>query len=66
MRDVTFGEDRSHLRRGHAPQIMAACRNLCITLMHRTARTEIGAARRSFAYHPARALALLLPKTRYA
>ena len=66
VRDVTFGEDRSRLRRGHAPQLMAACRNLCITLMHRTGASEIGATRRSFAYHPALALALLLPKTRLA
>jgi predicted transposase YbfD/YdcC len=66
VRDVTFGEDRSRLRHGHAPQLMAACRNLCITLIHRTASTEIGASRRSFAYHPAQALALLLPKTRRA
>ena len=66
VRDGTFGEDRSRLRHGHAPQIMAACRNLCITLLHRTARTEISAARRSLAYHPAQALALLLPKTRRA
>ena len=28
VRDGTFGEDRSRLRHGHAPQIMAACRNL--------------------------------------
>jgi predicted transposase YbfD/YdcC len=66
VRDGTFGEDRSPLRYGHTPQIMAACRNLCITLLHRTARTEISAARRSLAYHPAQALALLLPKTRRA
>ena len=66
VRDGTFGEDRSRLRHGHAPQIMAACRNLCITLLHRTARTEISAARRSLAYHPAQALALLLPKARRA
>ena len=66
VRDGTFGEDRSRLRHGHAPQIMAACRNLCITLLHRTARTEISAARRSLAYHPSQALALLLPKARRA
>src|SRR5579862_3232895 len=35
VRDVTFGEDRSRLRTGHAPQIMAALRNLAITLIHR-------------------------------
>src|SRR6185437_12060424 len=66
VRDGAFGEDRARLRQGHTPQIMAACRNLCITLLHRSARTEISAARRSLAYHPAQALALLLPKTRRA
>src|SRR5438105_5207875 len=32
VRDVTFAEDRSHIRTGHAPQLLAACRNLAITL----------------------------------
>jgi hypothetical protein len=64
IRDVTFGEDRSRIRHGHAPQIMAACRNLCITLIHRTTTAQIGASRRAFAYHPARSLALLLPRPR--
>jgi predicted transposase YbfD/YdcC len=66
VRDVTFGEDRSRLRHGHAPQIMAACRNLCISLIHRTASTEISASRRAFAYHPAKALACLFPRTHHA
>ena len=66
LRDVTFGEDRSRLRGGHAPQIMAALRNLCLTLIRRTGTTEIAAKRRSFANHPAKALALLLPKKRSA
>jgi predicted transposase YbfD/YdcC len=60
VRDVTFGEDRSPLRTGHAPQIMAAVRNLAHTLIRRTGATAIAAARRAFSYHPARALALLL------
>ena len=60
VRDVTFGEDRSPLRSGDAPQIMAACRNLAHTLIRRTGTTAIAAARRAFSYHPARALALLL------
>ena len=59
VRDVTFGEDRSPLRTGDAPQILAACRNLAHTLIRRTGATAIAAARRAFAYHPARALALL-------
>lgn len=60
VRDVTFGEDRSPLRTGDAPQILAACRNLVHTLIRRTGATAIAAARRLFSYHPTRALALLL------
>jgi predicted transposase YbfD/YdcC len=60
VRDVTFGEDRSPLRSGDAPQILAAVRNLAHTLIRRTGTTAIAAARRAFSYHPARALALLL------
>lgn len=64
VRDVPFGEDRSRLRTGHAPQIMAAFRNLAHTLIRRTGTTEITAQRRAFAAHPASALRLLTPKTR--
>lgn len=60
VRDVTFGEDRSSLRSGAAPQILAALRNLAHTLIRRTGATAIASARRAFSYHPARALALLL------
>jgi predicted transposase YbfD/YdcC len=59
VRDVTFGEDRSRLRTGHAPQIMAALRNLAITLLHRAHFFEMASARRHFAYQPQEALALL-------
>jgi len=60
VRDVTFREDRSPLRSGDAPQILAALRNLAHTLIRRSGTTAIAAARRAFAYHPTRALALLL------
>lgn len=59
VRDVTFGEDRSRLRSGDAPQILAALRNLAITLIHRSGSSDIAASRRAFAYHPRRALRLL-------
>ncbi len=59
VRDVTFGEDRSKLRTGHAPQVMAALRNLALTLIHRHGFSEIAATRRSLGYHPDRALAWL-------
>jgi predicted transposase YbfD/YdcC len=61
VRDVTFGEDPSRLRTGHAPQILAALRNLALTLIHRAGSRQIAASRRTFAAHPERAFALLLP-----
>jgi len=61
VRDVTFGEDRSRLRSGNAPHILAALRNLVITLIHRCGSRDIAASRRAFAYHPRRALVLLTP-----
>lgn len=48
VRDVTFAEDRSRIRTGHAPQILAACRNLAITLIHRSGSSHIAASRRFF------------------
>ncbi len=62
IRDVTFGEDHSRLRSGEAPQVMAALRNLALTLMRRAGHTAIAAYRRHLAAHPAKALRLLRPK----
>ena len=62
VRDVTFGEDRSQLRSGNAPHIMAALRNLVITLIHRQGSNQIADTRRQFSYHPQQALKLLLHK----
>jgi predicted transposase YbfD/YdcC len=66
VRDVSFGEDRSRLRSGSAPQIMAALRNLTITLIHRSGSSLIAASRRHFASHPREAFSLLLPQRRSA
>lgn len=66
VRDVSFGEDRSRLRTGSAPQIMAALRNLAITLIHRRGSSQIAASRRRFAAHPREAFSLLLQKRRSA
>ncbi len=63
VRDVTCGSDRSRLRTGHAPQVLAALRNLALTLIYRTGSWAIAARRRTFAAHPERAFALLLPPT---
>jgi len=60
VRDGTFGEDHSRLRTGHAPQVMAAVRNLALTLIRRTGATAIAAARRALAFDPTRAFALVL------
>jgi predicted transposase YbfD/YdcC len=60
VRDVTFLEDRSRLRTGHAPQIVAALRNLAITLIHRHGSSQIASTRRSLSSHPERACAWLL------
>jgi predicted transposase YbfD/YdcC len=60
VRYVTEGSDRSQLRSGTAPELMAALRNLVITLIHRQGSDQIAVTRRQFAYHPCRALELLL------
>src|SRR2546423_14176123 len=62
VRDVSFSEDRSRLRTGSAPQIMAALRNLAITLIHRSGSSHIAASRRHFASHPHQAVTLLLQR----
>ncbi|MHB8599037.1 MAG: ISAs1 family transposase [Ktedonobacteraceae bacterium] len=60
VRDVSFGEDRSRIRSGHAPQVMAALRNVALTLMHRLGESHMTATRRAFAFHPQQAFDLLL------
>jgi len=41
IRDVTFDEDRSQLRNGSAPQILAGLRNLAVGVLHASGRTKI-------------------------
>ena len=45
IRDVTFDEDRSHVRCGHSPQAMAALRNAAIALMRIACETNIAGSR---------------------
>jgi predicted transposase YbfD/YdcC len=59
VRDVTFDEDRSQVRCGSIPQIMAAIRNTAIGLMRGAGETNIAAACRRFAAQPWLALALI-------
>lgn len=60
VRDETFGEDRSQIRSGGAPQVMAACRNLVLTLLRRRGHANVAAALRTFAARPLQAISLLL------
>lgn len=59
VRDVTFDEDRSQVRCGSIPQVMAAFRNTAMGLMRRAGETNIAAACRRFAAQPWSALALI-------
>ena len=59
VRDVTFAEDRSQVRTGAAPQVMAACRNLAIALLRRAGQTNIAAATRTYAGRAPQAIALV-------
>ncbi len=51
-RDVTFDEDRSQVRTGNAPQVMATLRNTAISLLRLTGWSSIAKALRHHAGHP--------------
>jgi predicted transposase YbfD/YdcC len=53
VRAVTFDEERSPVRGGHIPQLLATLRNTVIGLMRRAGATNIAAAGRRFAAQPA-------------
>jgi predicted transposase YbfD/YdcC len=59
VRDVTYDEDRSQVRCGSIPQVMATMRNLAITLMRLAGESNIASACRKFAAKPYPALALM-------
>ncbi len=59
VRDVTYDEDRSQARTGAIPQVMAALRNLAISLLRLAGCTAIAPATRRLAALPWHALALL-------
>lgn len=62
VRDVTFDEDRSQVRTGAAPQVMAAGRNLALALLRRAGHANIAAALRTYAGRPRDAVALILSR----
>jgi hypothetical protein len=59
VRDVTFEEDRSQVRKGNIPQVMAALRNVCIGLMRVKGFKKIAATCRHFAAKPEDALQII-------
>jgi predicted transposase YbfD/YdcC len=60
VRDRTFDEDRSQVRKHAAPHMMASLRNLAIGLLRLAgASTNIAAASRFFMRHTERAMELL-------
>ena len=59
VRDETFGEDRSRVRTGAAPQVLAAVRNLVINWLRSHTIVNIAQAVRENAWNPQRLFATL-------
>lgn len=57
VRDMAFDEDRSRIRVGTGPALMACLRNFAIALARLHGFTNIASALRAFAHQPRRALA---------
>lgn len=58
-RDVTLGEDRSLLRRGNGPQVLATLNDLTVGLLLREGHTNAAAGRRIYAAFPQHAFNVL-------
>ena len=59
VRDVTYQEDKSLVRTGNAPRVMASLRSLAISLLRLAGHANIAAANRHHARDPKRTLKLL-------
>jgi predicted transposase YbfD/YdcC len=59
VRDVTYQEDRSLVRTGNAPRVMASLRSLAISILRLDGHLNIAAANRHHARDPQRTLTLL-------
>ncbi len=59
VRDVTYKEDKSQVRKGKISQVMAALRNAAISLMRVEGATNIAGACRRYAAQPGLAMAAL-------
>lgn len=59
VRDVSMGEDASHIRTENAPQAMAAIRNLVLNILRQAGVKNIAAGLRQFGWHLNQAAAAL-------
>jgi len=59
VRDVTYQEDKSLVRTGNAPRVMASLRSLAISILRLDGHVNIAAANRHHARDPRRTLKLL-------
>ena len=59
VRDVTYQEDKSLVRTGNAPRVMASLHSLAISLLRLDGQPNIAAANRHHARDPQRTLKLL-------
>jgi len=59
VRDETFREDRSQIRTGTAPRVMATLRNLAITILRRCGAKSIAKTLRWFSFKTHLALKLI-------
>ena len=60
VRDVTYDEDRSQVRTGNGPRVMASLRNLAIAILRLTGHASIAAALRYHARRPSRPLQTIM------
>jgi predicted transposase YbfD/YdcC len=60
VRDVVYDEDRSQVRTGNGPRVMASLRNLAIAILRLTGHASIAAALRYHARRPARPLRTIM------
>ena len=59
VRDVSFGEDKCQVKKGHGPQNLAAFRNTAIGLLRLAGCKEIVPSLRDFCYRPRKLLQFL-------
>lgn len=59
VRDVTFCEDASRIRKGAAPQVMAILRNIAVFLFKRLGHKNAATATRHYVCHPEKAVQVL-------